>query len=107
MQRQKWAQKQAAENHKKTKRSHWKVLRDLHKSNSAVLHMLVPCLPAHACGSCATGNPLGSSFPQFVLHAGSFLTSMGNGSEFKEQILLGWDEEYRRGYWIYCKHLGN
>lgn len=87
MERQKWAKKQAAENCKKTRRAHWKVSTDLCKSNCAVLHLLVPCLPACTCGTCTAVNPLGSSFPQSVLHAGSFLTSMGNGSGFKEQML--------------------
>lgn len=106
MQRQKWSKKQAAENHKKTRRALWKVSIDLCKSNFAVLHFLVHCLPAGTCGSCTTRNLLGSSFPQPVLQAGGFLTSMGNGSEFKKQILTS-GLKMMIASWIYSKQFDN
>lgn len=82
---------------------------DLCKSNSALLHLLVPCLPAQICGCSATRNPLHSSLPhktQCMSHVGSILTSMCNGSEFKRQGFTARtkDDDYGRGYWNYNKN---
>lgn len=87
----------------------WKVSIDLCKSNSDLLHLLAPCLPAQICGCSTTRNPFSSSFPrkiQCMLHVGSILTSMCNGSESKGQIRTARTEDdgYGRGYGNYNKN---
>lgn len=82
---------------------------DLCQSNSALLHLLAPCLPAQICCCSTTRNPLGSSFPhkiQGMAHVGSILTSMCNGIESRGQIFTARteDNDYSRGYWNYGKN---